>query len=92
MLRRGGERFDAILFHHAEPLPARIRAAFRPEVNEWQGTASLQLDDRALAARLTRHSAARALPQHAQSPAPGADRRYSRAACGRQYRLTHCFI
>ncbi len=42
-LRRGNERFDAILFHHAEALPRRIRAAFRPEVNEWQGTTSLQL-------------------------------------------------
>jgi single-stranded-DNA-specific exonuclease len=42
-LTRGGERFDAILFHHADPLPGRIRAAFRPEINEWQGTTSLQL-------------------------------------------------
>ena len=42
-LARGGERFDAILFNHTEPLPARIRAAFRPEVNEWQGISSLQL-------------------------------------------------
>ena len=42
-LERRGERFDAILFNSTEPLPARIRAAFRPEVNEWQGNASLQL-------------------------------------------------
>jgi single-stranded-DNA-specific exonuclease len=42
-LARGKERFEAILFNHAEPLPARIRAAFRPEVNEWQGNTSLQL-------------------------------------------------
>jgi single-stranded-DNA-specific exonuclease len=42
-LERGAERFDAILFNCTEPLPARIRAAFRPEVNEWQGNASLQL-------------------------------------------------
>jgi single-stranded-DNA-specific exonuclease len=42
-LARGSERFDAILFNHTAPLPARIRAAFRPEVNEWQGTSSLQL-------------------------------------------------
>ena len=42
-LERGGERFDAILFNGTEPPPARIRAAFRPEVNEWQGNASLQL-------------------------------------------------
>ena len=42
-LARGDERFDAILFNHAEPLPSRIRAAYRPEVNEWQGRLSLQL-------------------------------------------------
>jgi single-stranded-DNA-specific exonuclease len=42
-LARGDERFDAILFNHAEPLPGRIRAAYRPEVNEWQGRLSLQL-------------------------------------------------
>ena len=42
-LARDGERFDAILFRHAEPLPARIHAAFRPEVNEWQGAQSLEL-------------------------------------------------
>jgi len=42
-LSRDGEQFDAMLFNHALPLPARIRAAFRPEVNEWQGNLSLQL-------------------------------------------------
>jgi single-stranded-DNA-specific exonuclease len=42
-LQRGGERFEAILFRHAEPLPARLRAAYRPEVNEWQGTLGLEL-------------------------------------------------
>jgi len=42
-LGRGGERFEAILFNCTEPLPARIRAAFRPEVNEWQGNSALQL-------------------------------------------------
>jgi len=42
-MARGKERFEAMLFNHADPLPARIRAAFRPEVNEWQGNASLQL-------------------------------------------------
>ena len=42
-LTRGDERFDAIVFNHADPLPARIRAAYRPEVNEWQGRLSLQL-------------------------------------------------
>ncbi|MEO8509211.1 MAG: single-stranded-DNA-specific exonuclease RecJ [Betaproteobacteria bacterium] len=42
-LERGGERFEAILFRHADALPARIHAAFRPEVNEWQGTSTLEL-------------------------------------------------
>ena len=42
-LMRDGERFDAMLFNHALPLPARIQAAFRPEVNEWQGNLTLQL-------------------------------------------------
>jgi single-stranded-DNA-specific exonuclease len=43
VLGRGTERFAAMLFNHVDPLPARIRATFRPEVNEWQGNASLQL-------------------------------------------------
>jgi single-stranded-DNA-specific exonuclease len=42
-LARGGERFDAILFQHTNPLPDRIRAAFRLEVNEWQGRSTLEL-------------------------------------------------
>ena len=42
-LARGTERFDAILFRHSDPLPASIRAAYRPEINEWNGLSSLQL-------------------------------------------------
>jgi single-stranded-DNA-specific exonuclease len=42
-VERGGERFEAILFRHADALPARVRAAYRPEVNEWQGTFGLEL-------------------------------------------------
>ncbi len=42
-LQRAGERFEAMLFQHPEDLPGRIRAAFRPGVNEWQGQATLQL-------------------------------------------------
>jgi single-stranded-DNA-specific exonuclease len=42
-LGRGGERFEAILFRNADPLPPSIRAVYRPEVNEWNGVASLQL-------------------------------------------------
>jgi single-stranded-DNA-specific exonuclease len=43
VLARGGERFEAILFQHVEALPAAIHAAFRPDINEWNGSASLQL-------------------------------------------------
>ena len=43
VLARGGERFEAILFQHVEALPAAIRAAYRPDINEWNGSASLQL-------------------------------------------------
>lgn len=42
-LLRPGERFEAILFNHVDPLPPQIRAAYRPEVNEWNGYAGLQL-------------------------------------------------
>jgi len=42
-LGRGGERFEAILFRHVDALPVRLVAAFRPEVNAWQGTEGLQL-------------------------------------------------
>lgn len=43
VLERGGERFNAILFRHAGPLPDRLRAAYRPEVNAWQGVEALEL-------------------------------------------------
>lgn len=42
-LARGGARYDAMLFRHADPLPASIHAAYRPEMNEWNGVSSLQL-------------------------------------------------
>ncbi|MEJ7667847.1 MAG: single-stranded-DNA-specific exonuclease RecJ [Casimicrobiaceae bacterium] len=42
-LRRGDERFDAILFQRTDALPPRIHAAFHPAINEWQGVASLEL-------------------------------------------------
>lgn len=42
-LDRDGERFEAIAFNQAEPLPARVRALFRPEVAEWNGLQSLEL-------------------------------------------------
>ena len=37
------ERFGAILFNHVDPLPPAIRAVYRPEVNEWNGNAALEL-------------------------------------------------
>jgi single-stranded-DNA-specific exonuclease len=37
------ERFSAILFNCADRLPPEIRAVYRPEVNEWNGTAALEL-------------------------------------------------
>jgi single-stranded-DNA-specific exonuclease len=42
-LARDRERFDAILFRHVDSLPRFIRAAYRPDVNEWRGEATLQL-------------------------------------------------
>jgi single-stranded-DNA-specific exonuclease len=42
-LRRGDATYAAMLFGHAEALPGRIRAAYRPDVNEWNGNQTLQL-------------------------------------------------
>jgi single-stranded-DNA-specific exonuclease len=42
-LARGGERFNAILFRQVDTLPPSIRAAYRPEINEWRGELSLEL-------------------------------------------------
>jgi len=42
-LARGGERFEAILFRHCDPLPPAVRIAYRPDVNEWNGLSALQL-------------------------------------------------
>jgi single-stranded-DNA-specific exonuclease len=44
-LRRVGGRDDiaAMRFNEPEPLPERIRAAYRIEANEWRGNRSLQL-------------------------------------------------
>jgi len=35
---------DAILFFHDTPLPERIQAVYRPEVNEWNGNRALQFN------------------------------------------------
>ena len=42
-LRKGKAQFDAIRFNHAAGAPDRIRAAFRLDIDEWQGEARLQL-------------------------------------------------
>ena len=42
-LQKGGLRFDAIRFNCAESVPNRIEAAFRLDINEWNGTQTVQL-------------------------------------------------
>lgn len=42
-LQKGGLRFDAIRFNAADAAPDRITAAFRVDINEWNGTQSVQL-------------------------------------------------
>jgi single-stranded-DNA-specific exonuclease len=39
----GDRRCEAILFRHETPLPERIRALYRLEINEYNGTQALQL-------------------------------------------------
>jgi single-stranded-DNA-specific exonuclease len=42
-LARGSRRFESILFGRADPLPAEIQAVYRPTVNEFNGSRTLQL-------------------------------------------------
>jgi single-stranded-DNA-specific exonuclease len=42
-LKKGNVRLDAIRFNHPEGAPERIHAAFRLDINEWQGEAKVQL-------------------------------------------------
>jgi single-stranded-DNA-specific exonuclease len=42
-LGRGGKRFPAMLFGRADPLPASIEVVYRLDVNEFQGSSTLQL-------------------------------------------------
>jgi single-stranded-DNA-specific exonuclease len=42
--RDGGPTVGAMLFGQSGPLPSRIRAAYRLEVNEWNGQRSVQLN------------------------------------------------
>jgi single-stranded-DNA-specific exonuclease len=43
-LSGAGLAADAILFFHDTPLPERIQAVYRPEVNEWNGSKTLQFN------------------------------------------------
>ncbi len=42
-LKHGKGKIDAIRFNHTESAPDRIRAAFRVDINEWQGESKVQL-------------------------------------------------
>jgi len=42
-LEMAGQLFESILFFRAQPLPERIHAVYRPEMNLYNGSASLQL-------------------------------------------------
>ncbi len=42
-LARGGKRFGAMLFGRIDPLPASVSAVYRLDVNEFQGSSTLQL-------------------------------------------------
>ncbi|MEK6593467.1 MAG: single-stranded-DNA-specific exonuclease RecJ [Pseudomonadota bacterium] len=42
-LARAGRNFEAMLFRHQQPLPRDIRAIYRLETNEYNGTRNLQL-------------------------------------------------
>jgi single-stranded-DNA-specific exonuclease len=42
-LVKDGASFDAIWFNRAEPLPARVTAAYRLDINEYQGVRRIQL-------------------------------------------------
>ncbi|MDP2830361.1 MAG: single-stranded-DNA-specific exonuclease RecJ [Sulfuricellaceae bacterium] len=42
-LEQATQTFDAMFFFHAEPLPERIRAIYRLDVNEYNGSTSLRL-------------------------------------------------
>ncbi len=43
ILARAGERFAAIAFRTPVPMPSRIHALYRPEINQWQGLLNLEL-------------------------------------------------
>ena len=42
-LLHGDEHLDAVIFRQTEPLPDRIHAAYRPEINGWSGRESIEV-------------------------------------------------
>jgi single-stranded-DNA-specific exonuclease len=42
-LTHGGVRMDGIVFNEPGPLPTRVRAVYRPEINHFQGQETLQV-------------------------------------------------
>lgn len=42
-LKQKGRNFEAMLFYHAGPLPERLHAVYRLDVNEYNGNTTLQL-------------------------------------------------
>ncbi|MDT4866636.1 RecJ OB domain protein [compost metagenome] len=42
-LRHRGRPIDGIWFGHTEPLPSRVKLAFRLDADEWQGVRRLRL-------------------------------------------------
>ncbi|MDP2785876.1 MAG: single-stranded-DNA-specific exonuclease RecJ [Sulfurimicrobium sp.] len=42
-LKQTGRSFEAMLFFHADPLPQRLHAVYRLDVNEYNGNTTLQL-------------------------------------------------
>jgi single-stranded-DNA-specific exonuclease len=43
-LRKGGQRLEAMRFNSLDPMPARVRAAYRLSVNEFNGLKTVQLN------------------------------------------------
>jgi hypothetical protein len=42
-LEKNGREFEAIWFNHADTLPDKIRAAYRLDINEYNGRSRVQL-------------------------------------------------
>ncbi|MFM2341730.1 MAG: single-stranded-DNA-specific exonuclease RecJ, partial [Pseudomonadota bacterium] len=42
-VRHAGQLRDAVWFHHAEPVPERVRLAYRLALDTWQGQSRVQM-------------------------------------------------